>query len=58
MRRTLMGGVRRAAANREVRVSANASPQVILWAISGALVGYMEDMEQADDATCVVINRD
>jgi serine phosphatase RsbU (regulator of sigma subunit) len=41
-----------------VRSSASASAQEILWAITGALAGFIGDTEQADDVTCVVIKRD
>ncbi len=41
-----------------VRASAGASAQEILWAITGALAGFIGDTEQADDVTCVVIKRE
>jgi sigma-B regulation protein RsbU (phosphoserine phosphatase) len=41
-----------------VRSSAPASAQEILWAITGALAGFIGDTEQADDVTCVVVKRD
>jgi sigma-B regulation protein RsbU (phosphoserine phosphatase) len=41
-----------------VRASAGASAQEVLWAITGALAGFIGVTEQADDVTCVVIKRD
>ncbi len=41
-----------------VRASAGASSQEILWAITGAVAGFIGETEQADDVTCVVIKRD
>jgi sigma-B regulation protein RsbU (phosphoserine phosphatase) len=41
-----------------VRASSGASAQEILWAITGALAGFIGDTEQADDVTCVIIKRE
>lgn len=41
-----------------VRSSAHAGAQEILWAITGALAGFIGSTEQADDVTCVVIKRE
>lgn len=41
-----------------VQGSATGNAQEILWAITGALAGFIGDTEQADDVTCVVIKRD
>lgn len=41
-----------------VEASAAGNAQEILWAITGALAGFIGDTEQADDVTCVVIKRE
>ena len=41
-----------------VRASGGASSEEILWAITGAVAGFIGDTEQADDVTCVVVKRD
>ena len=41
-----------------VKASARGSAQEIMWALTGALAGFIGDTEQADDVTCVVIKRD
>lgn len=41
-----------------IEASARGSAQEIVWAITGALAGFIGDTEQADDVTCVVIKRD
>jgi sigma-B regulation protein RsbU (phosphoserine phosphatase) len=40
-----------------VQASASGNAHEILWAITGALAGFIGDTEQADDVTCVVIKR-
>lgn len=41
-----------------ISASAGASSEEILWAITGAVAGFIGETEQADDVTCVVIKRD
>jgi sigma-B regulation protein RsbU (phosphoserine phosphatase) len=40
------------------QASAGGNAQEVLWAITGALAGFIGDTEQADDITCVVIKRE
>ncbi len=41
-----------------VQASCAGNAREILWAITGALSGFIGDTEQADDVTCVVIKRE
>jgi sigma-B regulation protein RsbU (phosphoserine phosphatase) len=43
---------------RVVAAAATGTAQEILWAITGALAGFIEETEQADDVTCVVVKRE
>jgi len=40
-----------------VAASCTGSAEEVLWAITGALAGFMGETEQADDVTCVVAKR-
>ena len=40
-----------------IAASCSGSAQEVLWAITGALAGFMGETEQADDVTCVVVKR-
>ena len=40
-----------------IAAHAEGSAQEIMWAITGALAGFIDGTEPADDVTCVVIKR-